>query len=115
MRLIVPLEKCRVQKPMADGKLQMAVTQRRICEWGYGLVGVCVESHLRPAHNKREYLSQATNSAMAGHTGRSMPVYSHQLVPGAPKRQLGSHCCVFNPRRGSRPLQGSGRQDAQAP
>ena len=25
-------------------------------------VGVCVESHLRPAHNKREYLSHATNT-----------------------------------------------------
>ena len=62
VRLIVPLEKCKVQKPMAEGKIQMAVTQRRICEWGFGLLGVCVESHLKPAHNKREYASQATNS-----------------------------------------------------
>jgi len=62
VRLIVPLEKCKVQKPMAEGKIQMAVTQRRITEWGFGLLGVCVESHLRPAHNKREYASQATNS-----------------------------------------------------
>ena len=58
VRLIVPLEQCRVQKPMADGKIAMAVTQRRICEWGFGLVGVCVEGHLKPAHNKREYVSQ---------------------------------------------------------
>ena len=41
------------------GKVGMAVTQRRICEWGFGMIGVCVEGHLRPAHNKREYLSQA--------------------------------------------------------
>ena len=62
VRLIVPLEQCKVQRPMEEGKVGMAVTQRRICEWGFGMVGVCVESHLRPAHNKREYLSHATNS-----------------------------------------------------
>ena len=62
VRLIVPLEQSKVQKPMEQGKVGMAVTQRRICEWGFGLLGVCVEAHLRPAHNKREYLSHATNS-----------------------------------------------------
>jgi 2-methylisocitrate lyase-like PEP mutase family enzyme len=51
----------KVQQPKATGA--MAVAQRRITEWGYGVVGVAIESHLRPAHNKREYEAQESCSA----------------------------------------------------
>ena len=61
-RLILPLEPSKVQNPMANGITSMAVTERRVCEWGFGVVGVVIESHLRPAHNKREYLNQETNT-----------------------------------------------------
>ena len=58
-RLILPLQQSKVQLGAGGGA--MAVTERRICEWGFGLVGTVIESHLRPAHNKSEYLSQETN------------------------------------------------------
>ena len=60
-RLILPLQSSKVQQPAQNGITSMAVTERRICEWGFGLVGVVIESHLRPAHNKSEYVSQETN------------------------------------------------------
>ena len=60
-RLILPLEPTRVQHPLANGIFLMAITERRICDWGYGVIGVAIESHLRPAHNKREYVAQDTS------------------------------------------------------
>ena len=118
VRLIVPLEQSKVQKPMEQGKVGMAVTQRRICEWGFGLLGVCVEAHLRPAHNKREYLSHATNSEVRVRV--RVRVRARARARAVVRARAVSPNSNPNPNpnpnlRGARALQERRRAHAQAP
>ena len=90
-RLILPLELCKTQHKTSA----MAVKERKICQWGFGVIGVCIESHLTPGHNKREYRDQETNTQfhnlqkvvdenLKAHLARVVtPAYQQLSRPGA--------------------------------